>query len=313
MEENKPENAPEQPPKKRGAGRVFAIIGIVLLAGVFVFAGYKLTTELISRKEGKETYEALQQQVNAAEAPTPPPTDAPKTEKATPEPTLAPEETEEPTPEPIEQPSVLEELQAQYPELIGWITIPGTVIDYPVMHSPERKWFYLNHDYRGEHASYGTPFLDEDCDPNDDVLLIYGHYQKNGTMFAQLWKYEKQDFWEQHRYFAYRTPTEDRVYEIFAAMRTRIPDDSEKNVFRYFHLDVDDKTSFDNYFAEIEKIALYDTGIDVQFGDEIILLSTCAYHVNDGRFVLAARRVADDTVIEPTASPEPSATAEIAE
>ncbi len=81
----------------------------------------------------------------------------------------------------------LASLQEEYPDVIGWIEIPGTVIDYPLLYT-ETYDYYVDHNYTGEEDFYGDPFLDyrNATDFSDTVSILYGHNMSNGTMFAGL-------------------------------------------------------------------------------------------------------------------------------
>ena len=92
-------------------------------------------------------------------------------------------------------------------DFIGWLTIPGTEVDYPVMHTPSDEEFYLKRDFNKEKSSSGTLFLAAKCDallPSDNVV-IYGHNMKAGTMFHDLLKYETEDFYKEHKTFRFDT------------------------------------------------------------------------------------------------------------
>ena len=111
----------------------------------------------------------------------------------------------EPT-EPIpysEEKSILPELAelfGQNGDLVGWISIADTNINYPVMQSVNEPNFYLKHGFDKEYSEYGCPYVQEDCDvqkPSDN-LVIYGHHMKNGSMFAHLDKFKSESFWSEH-------------------------------------------------------------------------------------------------------------------
>ena len=86
-------------------------------------------------------------------------------------------------------------------DMVGWIQIEGTKIDYPVMQTPADPNYYLKHDFEKHYTDYGCPFMQADCDalaPSDN-LIIYGHNMKDGSMFADLAKYRSNDFWQNHK------------------------------------------------------------------------------------------------------------------
>lgn len=82
-------------------------------------------------------------------------------------------------------------LHNQSKDMVGWISIEGTVINYLVMHTPENPDFYLKHSFEQEYSDYGVPYVAGNCqlNPRSDNIIIYGHHMKNGTMFGKLTEY----------------------------------------------------------------------------------------------------------------------------
>lgn len=93
----------------------------------------------------------------------------------------------------------LSELFAENSECIGWLCIPNTTVNYPVMYTPNAPQKYLRRNFYGEYSQSGVPFLDYRCSPDSGDLLIYGHNMKNGTMFSDLKKYLDADFLSSHQ------------------------------------------------------------------------------------------------------------------
>lgn len=111
-------------------------------------------------------------------------------------------------------------------------------------------------------------------------------------MFGQLPRYANKDFWEDHPVIRFDTLYEQREYIVIAAFLSRIYDKEERGVFRYYeYFDLSDEAVFSEYVQQVKAAALYDTGIDAEYGDELLVLSTCNYHTADGRFVVVAKRV----------------------
>lgn len=122
----------------------------------------------------------------------------------------------------------LAELFGQNGDLVGWISIADTNINYPVMQSVNEPNFYLKHGFDKEYSEYGCPYVQEDCDvqkPSDN-LAIYGHHMKNGSMFAHLDKFKSESFWSEHKTIAFNTLTDRQEYEIVAVFRTVVYTDS---------------------------------------------------------------------------------------
>ncbi len=172
--------------------------------------------------------------------------------------------------------------------------MPDTVVDYPVMYSPQRPLQYLGHDFYGNFSYAGVPFLDADCDPNGNFYLVYGHQMRNGAMFGGLMAYKEKAFWEDHKTFHFDTLYEERVYAVVLAMRARVLNKNEKNGFRYYnYTSLDTEGEFEEYMQQARRLALYDTGVDTAYGDELLVLSTCDHYTENGRFVIIAKRVTD--------------------
>lgn len=200
------------------------------------------------------------------------------------------------TPASSAKPLVLEYLKPLYeqnPDLIGWLSIEGTVIDYPVMYSPQAHDFYLSHDFEKKKDKNGLLVLQADCDPftSGTNLIIHGHKMKSGKMFGTLAKYKDQSYWKKHPVIKFDTLYARGEYQIFAAFYSKVYD-VNKDVFKYYHfINANTEAELQDFITNVKKLALYDTGMDVVFGDTLITLSTCSYHTKDGRFVVAAKKI----------------------
>lgn len=184
-------------------------------------------------------------------------------------------------------------LHAQNADYAGWLTVGGTHIDYPVMWTPSDPNYYLRRAFDRSASASGTPFIAEGADIDSTCLLIYGHEMHNGTMFGDL------DLFADPAYLnstgsvcvSFTTRTEMRHYEVFAAVRTQLLAQGTPG-FRYYNAAGPlDQAGFDELVGWLKTNALYDTGITPHYGEQILLLSTCSEHTQDGRFLLAARRV----------------------
>ncbi len=191
----------------------------------------------------------------------------------------------------------LEELYSQNPDLAGWIKIPDTVVDYPVMYTPEDGEKYIYADFKGKFNVAGLPFMEDDCsmDPESDNLIIYGHNMKNGSMFASLLKYKKESYWKEHPVILFSTLYEEREYEIIAAFYDRVYYQYEDCFKFYQFINARDKGHFEEAMTYYSENALYDTGVTAEYGDRLITLVTCAYHMENGRFVVVAREKVNET------------------
>lgn len=189
----------------------------------------------------------------------------------------------------------LAELYQQNGDLVGWISIADTNINYPVMQSVYEPNFYLKHGFDKEYSSYGCPYVQEDCDvqkPSDN-LVMYGHHMANGSMFADLEKFKSKDFWSKHKTITFNTLTDKQEYEIVAVFRTVVYTDSP-DAFKYYRfVDAENAEEFDSFIAKCKELSFYDTGVSAEYGDQLITLSTCEYSRDNSRLVVVAKRVAE--------------------
>ena len=180
-------------------------------------------------------------------------------------------------------------------DLVGWISIEDTKIDYPVMQTINDEEYYLHRNYYGDEAKEGLPFMDSRCivgRPSTN-LIIYGHNMKNGTMFADLLKYESKAYYEKHKYIHFDTIYEEALYEIVAVFRSRVAYIDE-NTFRFYNfIEADAEDEFYDYYNTIRDMSLYRIEAEAKASDYLLTLSTCEYTVEDGRFVVVARKIAE--------------------
>ena len=186
----------------------------------------------------------------------------------------------------------VQELQKENPDVVGWIEIEGTNINYPVLQGTDNN-YYMTHNYKKEEAKDGSIFLDKDYDwtiPSSN-LLMYGHNMGDGAMFQDLLKYEEEDFYNQHPIIRFTTANEDAEYEIISAFKSRVYYKSEKNVFRYYYfINADNEEEYNEFVDNAKEASFYDTGKTAEYGDQLMTLSTCSYYTEDGRFAVVARK-----------------------
>jgi len=183
------------------------------------------------------------------------------------------------------------ELYERNPDIVGWLKIDGTRIEYPVMQHPQDAEYYLNHDFDKKENKGGLPFLDEHSRINgSDILLIHGHHMKSGWMFKDLMKYKEESFYKEHATFQFSTLYEKEEYEIIAVILSQVYRKSD-DVFKYYQIEkVRTPADFDAYVRNIQELALYDTGVTPRHGDKLIVLSTCEYSTENGRLAVVARK-----------------------
>lgn len=177
-------------------------------------------------------------------------------------------------------------------DLIGWVKVKDTPIDYPVMQTKDDPEYYLHRNFKKEEDVNGLLFLDakSDVDDAEGNLMLYGHHMKSGMMFGHLVDYDSEDFYKKHKTISFDTLYEEREYEVVAAFYSQIYD-SDDDVFKYYqypgHMS---EKQFNYYVDNVKKLSLYDTGITPVYGEQLLTMVTCAYHVEEGRFVVVSRR-----------------------
>lgn len=243
----------------------------LLLSTVLAASLWMISTELWGRQQEQNTFDELTLLVMPAETeesaesgPTEQPTAKAVTDATEPEPTernLAP-------------------LFEENRDCIGWLSIPGTNLDYPVMHTPDVPLKYLRRDFFGNRSQSGVPFLDWRCNLTDDNLIIYGHNMKAGTMFAGITAYTDAAHREAHPFIEFETEQGCICYTIFAVVRLR------KTDRWYSFLRTEDEDSFCRAIADIRSRALYDTGITPCPGQQMLTLSTCYGSHDEDRLVV---------------------------
>lgn len=190
----------------------------------------------------------------------------------------------------------LEELQKENEEIIGWLEIEGTNINYPVLQASDND-YYLTHNYKKEKSSTGSIFLDKDFDliNGSSNYLIYGHRSKSGLMFEDLMKYAKEDFYKEHTKVKFTTNKDDSLYEILSVFYSRVYYKSEKNVFRYYYfVNANNEQEYNDFVNNAKKVSLYDTGVTANYGEQLLTLSTCEYSQEDGRFAIVCKKVENE-------------------
>ena len=195
------------------------------------------------------------------------------------------------TPPPVQE--SFADLLALNPETVGYLRA-GESISLPVVQRRNDNEYYLNHSFEGEESIAGTLFLDGSnlLVPEDDNLIIYGHNMRNGTMFHALSLYESADYLRKHPIVNFDTLYENRLYVPFAAFTATMDEGSERYLdIRQFLLDED---SFELFVLKMEKLSTVETKVDVRYGDRLLLLVTCEYLYDNGRFVVALRELRPD-------------------
>lgn len=178
-------------------------------------------------------------------------------------------------------------------EMAGWIQLAGTVINYPVMLTPQDEEYYLKKGFDKKYDINGIPFMDARCSVKEPTtnFLIYGHNMKNGSMFSALLGYEQETFYKEHPLIRFDTVYERGEYEIIGVFRTQIPYESDGEAYRYYSfIDTGNPEEYDAYIRYVKEQSFYETGVTAEFGTQLLTLSTCDRSVEAGRFVVVARK-----------------------
>ncbi len=270
------------------------ILLIVLLALVFVASALSIIAYLVDSNQSKNNYEDLAGQLITA--PTHTEGTDPEGQPIVPSlpPELDPYELVEVTLADGTKDKILRRYSEIYPQntdMVGWMTIPGTEVNYPVMHTPEDPEYYLHRNFKKEETKAGCLFIQSTCDvfvPSDNVT-VYGHNMRDGSMFRVLEQYKEKSFWEEHKTITFDTIYEHHTYEIMAVFRTTA---TVGKGFAYHAFDfAADEQAFKNFVQKCHNRELYETGITAEYGDKLITLSTCEYSQTNGRLVVVAKRV----------------------
>lgn len=192
--------------------------------------------------------------------------------------------------EETEKSIAFEELYERNSDMVGWLSIPGTKVNYPVMHTPEDPDYYLYKNFDKEHSRSGVPFVDGKASlgPDSDNILIHGHHMKDGSMFAQLLNYQEKDFLEKHPTIELYTFAAKQTYDIIGVFPAKIHSGNEAFDYHNF-IKAKDQEEFDKYVGQVKKYSLFETGVSAKYGDQLLTLSTCAYHTKNGRFIVVAK------------------------
>ena len=260
---------------------IYTILALLIILSIIYIANYfLLKKQAIQESQLLDKIEIDENQVKEANE---------TTEEAN---ITTQENIEETTNQETERILKVQKLQEENSDIVGWLEIEGTNINYPVLQGTDNE-YYMTHNYKKQKSKNGSIFLSKDYDwsiPSSN-LLIYGHNLNNGTMFQELLKYEKEEFYKKHPIIRFTTNKEDAEYEIISVFKSRVYYKTEKNVFRYyFFVNANSEAEYNEFVQNAKKASLYDIDKTAKFGDQLITLSTCSYHVEDGRFAVVGRK-----------------------
>ena len=195
-----------------------------------------------------------------------------------------------------EEKNILSEYKQLYEEnsdLYGWIKIEDSVVDYPVMYTPDDPNFYLYRNWQKEETTSGSIFIDGRSNENTRNLLVYGHNMKNGTMFGSLDQYKEKAYYDQHKYIQFDTIYEKATYEIIAVSKAIVyyENKPQDEYLFYEHIELNSEDEFDAYISYMKENSYYEIDCTAKYGDEIITLCTCDYWTDNARLLIVAKKI----------------------
>lgn len=243
--------------------KILYVFCIMLLISVILISSYCIYKELKQNKEQENNFEELIEIV---------------------------EQTNPKEKEQEETVINIDNLYAINSDIVGWLRINNTTINYPIMQTKSNPNYYLHRDFYKKYSSYGTPYMSEECSINtSDNLVIYGHHMNHKKVFGALEDYKSKEFYENHRVIEFITLEEKQKYEIFAVFKTVV---YSKNTFKYYNfVNFSSEDEFNIFINKCKELSLYETNIKPQYQDKFITLSTCEYSNKNGRLVVIARKI----------------------
>ncbi len=268
---------PKNTRRVRRTGRALLVLLLMICLAGAAYLAYRGALELMERREGDNFYARL---AVAAETPSPA---VPEADAAAPQPAAD----AQPSPTaPVNRSEIdFPALWQTCPDVVGWIRLNDSVIDYPVVLGEDND-FYLHHLPDGTANSAGSIMMDQanSGDFTDTVNILHGHHMRSGSMFGRLADYSQKDYYETHPIMRLYTPAGDYDIAIFAAYTV------DGYTFGY-PTSFEDEAAFAQFVRRAVSATPYETGVDVQYGDRILLLSTCAYAYTGARFVVMGKIV----------------------
>lgn len=251
---------------------------LLFFVAVLAFSLWQLWEIVSGYQEGKNSYSDLEQYVSFGES-----VDSTETSEKD---TTTSEKPEDMNTESTEEPDLSAWPQVDFaqlsqinPDIVGWIFIEGTNINYPVVQGSDND-YYLRHLFDGTYNSSGCIFLDANCvsDFSDKHSIIYGHHMKDKSMFSGLMEYKDQTFYDEHSVALLVTPTAYYKIQFFSGYVS----DTWSNAW---------DLSFDDYeyiswLNEIQRRSSFTTDYAPTKEDRIVTLSTCTYEFDTAKFVL---------------------------
>lgn len=273
--------------KKGGIGNVISTLVLLIAIGIFCFAAWKLVTIYLDYKTGVDEYTALEEYADNEKV-TEGLEDSMDANDTMGDEWGDAELTEQNGGsrfESMENPIDFDSLQEINPDVIGWLEMEAVdTINYPIVQGEDND-YYLHRTFQRTDNFAGSIFMDYMNKSNfgQRNTIVYGHNMKNGSMFGSLKDYRDQEVYQKSPYFWIYTPTRIYKYEIFACAEVDKFGQDYQITFR-------DKEDFREFIYRAQDQALYDTGVDVDYTDTVVTLSTCTGN-EATRFIVQGKRV----------------------
>ena len=282
----------------------YRLVGVICVLAAIVCFGYFAYTDYLENQSAQEM-KRLQDMQNMTghyieeEAFLEQPADSDAAQNENPDDTTDRQEQADASDEPKQLPDILpeyEEIYAENNDLVGWLQIDGTVINYPVLQSDseENSQFYLTHSFAKKKDKNGSLFMDyrNDFVDRDTNIIIYGHNMKSGAMFGSLKKYLDKGYLEKHSKIRFDTIYERGTYEVIGAFLSEVSYQDEY-AFRYYNfLNANNESEFEAFCVNVMQLdALKKGTLDAKYGDQLLTLSTCNSYTDEGRMFIIAKRI----------------------
>ena len=290
--------------KNRRRATKYRLAGVLCVLAAVVCFGYFAYTDYLENQSAQEM-KRLQDMQNMTghyieeEAFLEQPDDSDAAQNQNPDDTAAGQEQADASDEPKQLPDILpeyEEIYAENNDLVGWLQIDGTVINYPVLQSDseENSQFYLTHSFAKKKDKNGSLFMDyrNDFVDRDTNIIIYGHNMKSGAMFGSLRKYLDKGYLDKHSKIRFDTIYERGTYEVIGAFLSEVSSQDEYT-FRYYNfLNANNESEFEAFCVNVMQLdALKKGTLDAKYGDQLLTLSTCNSYTDEGRMFIIAKRI----------------------
>lgn len=256
------------------------VLIVFILAIALAGSGFWMVHRFIESKEQQDSFRVLAESVLLEKtAPTPAHGIKPSPTPS-PDGPMAQEQAKPKGPEVLHDIAALNEKNA---DCIGWIRVPGTDIDYPIMWMPDEPEHYLRRDFYGDCSDYGVPFMDYRCDLDSDNIILYGHNMFDGTMFTDLIWYKDKEYADSHSQIILETPSGGREYKVMAVCKAN---SMVSGCYQHINFtDQDEKEAF------LESIKADSISYTAPTAEKFITLSTCDVSRFNGRVVVVGELV----------------------